>query len=123
MLGFLEALVAQEGQQDLVCQNLGFLVSLALQDGLEGRQLTLLWVPETCQKEVAESSFCHKDDMSVYPWNADSPQVLVSQGYLVARATLPPLCLPSPLGCPVHLSAPDITMQTNKTHITHTHKT
>lgn len=66
-LGVLEALVAQEGQQDLVCHNLGFLVSLALQGGLEGQLPTLLWVP----------------------------QVLVSQGYLVARVTQPPPCLPS----------------------------
>lgn len=51
-LGVLEALVALVAQQDLVCHSLGFLVSLALQGGLEGRVLTLLWVPETCQKEV-----------------------------------------------------------------------
>lgn len=51
-LGVLEALVAQEGQQGLVSHSLGFLVILALQGGLEGRVLTLLWVPETCQDEV-----------------------------------------------------------------------
>lgn len=44
-----------------------------------------------------------------YPWKLDSPQVLVSQGYLVAQATLPPPSVPSLLYCPGHLVPPEIT--------------
>lgn len=39
----------------------------------------------------------------------NSPQVLVSQGYLVSLKTLPPPCLPSLLWYPGHLSPPVMT--------------
>lgn len=52
--GVLVALVAQVGQQVLICRSLVYLVNLAPQGGLVDQAPTLLWVPEMCQEDVID---------------------------------------------------------------------
>lgn len=78
ILAVLVALVVQEGQLVPVCHNLGYLVHLVPQEAPETRSQTLLLVP----------------------------QVLVFLGSLVARGSLPVLCLLSLLSVPGLLWSP-----------------